>query len=66
MAIVDEKYKHSALTGRIIKAALTVHGELGTGFQEVIYQKALAIEMQEALISFQRECEISIHYKGRK
>jgi hypothetical protein len=43
MAIVDEKYKHSALTGRIIKAALTVHGELGTGFQEVIYQRALAI-----------------------
>lgn len=65
MAIVDEKYRYSALTGRIINAAMAVHRELGTGFQEVVYQRALAIEMQEMSLRFERECEIPIHYKNK-
>ncbi len=43
---VDERYPLSALTGKIIRAAQTVHRELGPGFQEVIYQRALAKELQ--------------------
>lgn len=65
MAIVDEKYRYSALTGRIINAAMAVHRELGSGFQEVVYQRALALEMQEVSLSYERECEIPIHYKGK-
>jgi len=38
--------KHEELTGRIIKCAMTVHSTLGNGFQEVIYQRTLGIEMQ--------------------
>ena len=41
-----------------------VHRVLGSGFQEVIYQRALAIEMTENGISFEREKEIPIYYKG--
>jgi len=42
---------------------MRVHSSLGSGFQEVIYQRALAIEMNFANISFIREHEIEIYYK---
>jgi len=42
------------LTHKIIGCAMAVHNELGNGFQEVIYQRALAIELEEAGVSFLR------------
>lgn len=66
MALVEDKYKYSALTARIIKAAMTVHGKLGNGFQEVIYQRALAIELKEEAVAFEREREIEIFYREKK
>jgi len=59
-----ETYKHSELTGKIIGCAMEVHRYLGNGFQEVIYQRALAIEMQQQGLSFSREHEMQIYYKG--
>jgi GxxExxY protein len=61
--MVNENYKYSELTGRIIKCAMDVHSTLGNGFQEVIYQRALAIELELAEIEFQREFEMDIYYK---
>jgi GxxExxY protein len=61
--LIDEKYKYSELTSRIIKCAMTVHAALGNGFQEVIYQRALAIELREAGIEHSREFEMPIFYK---
>ena len=46
--MINEQYKYSALTSKIIGCAMAVHKALGNGFQEVIYQKALAIEMSFA------------------
>ena len=43
--MINEQYKYSELTGKIIKCAMTVHSSLGSGFQEVIYQRALSIEI---------------------
>ena len=43
---------------------MTVHTTLGNGFQEVVYQRCLAIELQEAKLNFQRELEMPIFYKG--
>lgn len=43
---------------------MNVHNILGSGFQEVIYQKALELELREANVSFAREHEIPIFYKG--
>ena len=43
---------------------MQVHGVLGNGFQEVIYQRALAIEMRMAGLEFNREMEMPIFYKG--
>lgn len=56
-------YKHSDITGKIIGCAMKVHRTLGNGFQEVIYQRCLAIEMQKQGISFSRELEMTIHYE---
>ena len=47
--------KHKDLTHQIIGAAMTVHSTLGNGFQEVIYQRALAIEMEKQVLGYQRE-----------
>ena len=61
--MINEKYKYSELTSKIIGCSMTVHKTLGSGFQEVIYQRALAIEMQLAGISFAREFEMPIFYR---
>jgi GxxExxY protein len=50
------------LPAKIIGAAMKVHSTLGNGFQEVIYQRALAIELGKQGLSFQRELEIPIYY----
>ncbi len=52
------------LTHKIIGCAMKVHNILGNGFQEVIYQRALAIELQKQNLSFQREMEMTIFYEG--
>lgn len=62
--IVQDKYPLSELTGKIIGSAMEVHKHLGNGFQEVIYQRALAIEMRLQGIEFSREHEMEIFYKG--
>jgi GxxExxY protein len=61
--MINEQYKYSELTSRIIGCAMTVHKTLGNGFQEVIYQRALAIEMNMADIAFSREHEMPIFYR---
>ena len=61
--MIKEQYKYSELTAKIIKCAMAVHGALGNGFQEVIYQRALEIEMRDSGLSFNREFEMPIFYK---
>ena len=41
---------------------MKVHSTLGNGFQEVIYQRAMAIEMNKQELSYQREMEMNIYY----
>ena len=61
--MIKEEYKYSELTGKIIGCAMEVHRILGNGFQEVIYQRAMEIEMAKQSISFKREFEMPIYYK---
>jgi GxxExxY protein len=63
IVMIKEEYKYSELTSKIIKCAMTVHSTLGNGFQEVIYQRALEIEMNLADLSFNREFEMPIFYR---
>jgi len=53
------------LTHKIIGCAMQVHRTLGNGFQEVIYQRALAIEFEHENISYQREMEMDLYYRGQ-
>lgn len=66
ITMIKKEYKYSELTSKIIGCAMTVHSELGNGFQEVIYQRALEIEMEEVGISFSREQEMPVYYKQRQ
>ena len=59
------EYKYSAITQNIIAAALEVHKILGNGFQEVIYQRALDIELENYKLLVGREIEMAIFYKGK-
>ncbi len=56
--------KYQELTYKIIGCAMEVHKHLGNGFQEVIYQRAMEIEMRNQGIEFAREFEMPITYKG--
>jgi len=62
--MINKEYPESELTGKIIGCAMEVHRVLGNGFQEVIYQRALALELAEHGIEFSREHEMDISYKG--
>ncbi|MDR0307350.1 MAG: GxxExxY protein [Chitinispirillales bacterium] len=64
--MVNEQYKYSELTSKIIGCAMAVHKVLGNGFQEVIYQRALAIEFGLVGIRFQREFEMPVYYKEKR
>ena len=61
---MPETLKHADVTGKIIGCAFQVHSALGSGFQEVIYQRALAIEFGLAHLSFAREIEQNIYYRS--
>ena len=56
--------QYEDLTRKIIGCAMKVHSTLGNGFQEVIYQRAMCIEMDKLSLSFQREMEMTIYYDG--
>jgi GxxExxY protein len=64
--MIKEQYKYSELTSKIIGCSMEVHKILGNGFQEVIYQRALAKEMILQDLSFAREFEMPIFYKKQQ
>ena len=61
--MLNPRLKHADLTSHVIGCAFNVHNFLGNGFQEVIYQRALEIELRHAQIPFLREYEMPIYYK---
>jgi GxxExxY protein len=63
---VKDEYPLSDVTARIIAAATEVHHTLGPGFEEVIYQRALAVELPAHDLEFSREVWMDVTYKGVK
>ena len=55
--------KYKDITEKILGASFEVHTFLGNGFQEVIYQRALAWELKQRGLDFAREIEQDIFYK---
>jgi GxxExxY protein len=60
---VAEQYLYAEITRKIIGCAMKVHAALGNGFQEVVYQRSLAIEMHDSGLDFARELEMPLFYK---
>lgn len=60
---MESDLKYHDLTEKIIGASFEVHKFLGNGFQEVIYQRALAYEFEKAELTFEREIDQQIYYR---
>ena len=60
-----DKNVRDAETYAIIGAAMAVHGELGSGFLEAVYQEALESELQARNIPYEREKELPVYYSGK-
>ena len=59
-------YKYGEITEKIIGASFRVHGTLGNGFQEVIYQRALELELKVMGLEYAREFEMPIYYMDQQ
>ena len=57
---------YEEITHKIIGCAMKVHSVLVNGFQEVVYQRAMAIEMRKMGLNFTREMEMTIYYEGEE
>ncbi|HEY5327926.1 MAG TPA: GxxExxY protein [Mucilaginibacter sp.] len=60
---MQEQLKYDEITRKIIGCAMRVHTKLGNGFQEVIYQRSMELEMALEGVSFEREKEMVIYYR---
>ena len=63
--MVNNQYLYSDLTEKIIGCAMRVHSFFGMGFPEVVYKRALMIELDKLGIKYQSEEEKNIYYEGR-
>ena len=59
-------YKYGDITEKIIGVCFKVHNTLRNGFQEVIYQRALELEMKAMNLDFAREFEMPIYYMNQQ
>lgn len=62
----DSKLIYAELTYRIRGAVFNVYNSLGSGHKEQVYQKALAKELNEMRVPYQREVPLTVNYKGEK
>ena len=63
---MESEFPDSAITRKIIGCAMKVHSTLGNGFQEVIYQRALELELKAQGVSHCREYEMPIYYRNEQ
>ena len=64
--MIKEEYKYSDITQRIIGCAMKVHSALGCGFPEIIYHRAMIIEMKDDVLNFESEANLLRLYKLTK
>jgi len=62
--IMKNKYRYSDITDKIIRCFYNVFDELGAGFLESVYVKALIIELKNIGLKVDVEKEIKVNYKG--
>lgn len=57
-----ENYKHSKITGEILKAYYNVYNALGYGFLEKVYENAMFIELHNTSLKIEKQKPISVYY----
>lgn len=62
--MINEAYKYSDITAKVIGCAMKVHQKMRNGYQELIYQRCLIIELNKEGIGFKQEMELPIFYDG--
>lgn len=62
----DWEFPHSDLTERILGAAIHVHRQLGAGFLEKMYEKALCIELRKRGVQFEKQVPVRVVYEGEE
>ena len=62
----EPRLVHEAITGRLLAAFFTVHRELGYGFADAVYARALQVELAFRGVDVQAEVPMSVFFKGRK
>lgn len=60
--MINEAYKYSDITAKVIGCAMKVHQKMRNGYQELIYQRCHIIEMNKEGIKFLQEMELPIFY----
>ena len=60
--MVDNKYKYSDITEKIIGCSLNIHKQLGNGFPEIIYHRCLEIELNKSGLKYKTEFDIPVYY----
>ncbi len=60
----NKNYPQSDLTGQIIKIAINVHKNIGPGFVEKVYQRAMYLDLKGSGLKFEREVKMNIKYRG--
>lgn len=66
ITLMIDTYKYSNITQKIIGCAMEVHNTLGNGFQEVIYQRALELELKAIGFRYVREFNMPVMYKNNQ
>lgn len=59
---MEENFKHTALTNKVIRCFYTVYNQLGFGFLEKVYEKALLIELRKSGLSASRQTQLKVFY----
>lgn len=63
---MTKEFENDALTEKIIGCCFKIHTELGPGFPERIYAKALHLELRKENVTFQQEREFDVNYSGQR
>ncbi|MCD4793434.1 MAG: GxxExxY protein [Bacteroidales bacterium] len=62
---MKSNFKHSDISEKIIKAFYNVYNELGYGFLEKVYEKAMMIELKDLGLERKRQQAVEVLYKNQ-
>lgn len=63
---MNNNYKHSEVTDKIIKAFYNVYNNLGYGFLEKVYENSMLIELSKLGLYCEKQKPIDVYYEGKK